>query len=857
MLYRHPVTGPTQPMPGDAFWQLPPERAFERVASTPAGLSAADAQARLARFGPNTMQRRRRTDALSLLVRQFQSPIILILVVATVLSGLLGDVTDATIILAIIVLSGLLGFWQERGAARSVEALLAAVLVRAEVLRDGAIVEVPVRDVVPGDVVILNAGDVVPGDCLVVESRTLLADEAALTGETYPIEKLPGVVPVDSPLGSRTNSLFMGTHVASGSGSALVMRTGLATEFGRVSSRLRERPIVTGFERGLTAFGFLLVRAMVVLVVAVFAVNLLLHRPLIDSALFSLALAVGLTPQLLPAIVTISLSQGARQMARQRVIVKRLDAIEDFGAMSILATDKTGTMTDGVVVLQGALDIDGRPSDRVRRLAYLNAAFQTGFNNPIDQAIVAAAQQDLAGAKRLDELPYDFTRKRLSVLVSEGGATRIVTKGALESILAACSHADAPTGDPVALLSVEESIMGHYESLSSQGFRVLGVATREAAGATRLVAADENDLTFVGFLTLLDPPKSGADATLRELAAAGISVRMITGDNRLVAAHVGGMVGLDPTSALTGADVDRLDDASLAVLARQTAIFAEIEPIQKERVIHALRASGEVVGYLGDGINDAPALHAADVGLSVDTAVDVAKEAAAIVLLDKDLGVLLHGVRQGRQTFANTMKYVFVTTSANFGNMLSLAAAAAFLPFLPLLADQILLLNFLSDFPATTIATDSVDPEQLQRPHRWDIRFVRNFMILFGGISSVFDLLTFGMLRIGFSADATLFRSGWFLESVATEIAVLLVLRTRRTFFRSRPSRLLLISSLAVAAVTVAIPYSPLAGLLGLDGPPVPILAALAIITALYVGATELAKRRFYPSESAALQLAR
>ena len=848
--YRHRVNATPGQTTAAAFWQLPPDRAFASLASSPAGLSPVEAAARLARFGPNTMQRRRRADALSLLVRQFESPIILILVVATILSGLLGDVTDAVIILAIIVLSGLLGFWQERGATRSVEALMAAVLVKAEVFRAGTIVEVPVRDVVPGDVVLLNAGDVVPGDCLVIESRTLLVDEAALTGETYPVEKSPGVVPADSQLAKRTNSLFMGTHVASGSGTALVMRTGIATEFGRVSSRLRERAITTGFERGLTAFGYLLVRAMVVLVVAVFVVNLLLHRPLIDSALFSLALAVGLTPQLLPAIVTISLSQGARQMARQRVIVKRLDAIEDFGAMSILATDKTGTMTDGVVVLQEALDNDGRSSERVRRLAYLNASFQTGFTNPIDQAIVAAAEQDVAGAKRLDELPYDFTRKRLSVLVSEGGVTSIVTKGALESILAVCSQAEMATGATVGLKSVEASIKGRYESLSSQGFRVLGVATRESAAATRLTAADESDLTFIGFLTFLDPPKSGADATIRDLAEAGISIRMITGDNRLVAAHVGGMVGLDPTAAMTGVEVDGLDDVALAVRASRTAIFAEIEPIQKERVIRALRAYGEVVGYLGDGINDAPALHAADVGLSVDTAVDVAKEAAAIVLLEKDLGVLLHGVRQGRQTFANTMKYVFVTTSANFGNMLSLAAAAAFLPFLPLLADQILLLNFLSDFPATTIATDSVDPEQLQRPHRWDIRFVRNFMILFGGISSVFDLLTFGVLRWGFSADATLFRSGWFLESVATEIAVLLILRTRRTFFRSRPSRLLLISSLVVAGVTVAIPYSPLAGLLGLDGPPPAILAALAVITALYVAATELAKRRFYPREA-------
>jgi Mg2+-importing ATPase len=842
------MTVPRAPTPGQAFWQLTQERAFETLASNPAGLSSAEAELRLARFGSNTIQRGRRTDALSLLVRQFQSPIILILVVATVLSGLLGDAMDAVIILAIIVLSGLLGFWQERGATRSVEALLAVVRVEADVVRNGTTVAVPVEEITPGDVVLLNAGDIVPGDCLLIESRTLFVDEAALTGEAFPVEKAPGVVAVESPIAQRTNSLFMGTHVVSGSGRALVVRTGGATEFGRVSARLRERPLLTGFERGLAAFGYLLVRAMVALTLAIFVVNLLLQRPLIDSALFSLALAVGLTPQLLPAIVTISLSHGARLMAGQRVIVKRLDAIEDFGAMSILCTDKTGTMTDGAVVLEGALSVDGQPSERVHRLAYLNAIFQTGFSNPIDEAIRKGVARDVTGALRLDELPYDFTRKRISVLIKEDGAIRIVTKGALDNVLAVCSHAELPTHEVVDLGSADSSIKRRYESLSSQGLRVLGVATREAGSTIRLAQADESNLTFVGFLTFLDPPKPGAAVALRDLAAAGISVRMVTGDNRLVAAHVAEMVGLGSTAVLTGAEVERLDDGALAAVVRQTAIFAEIEPIQKERVIRALRASGDVVGYLGDGINDAPALHAADVGISVDTAVDVAKEAGAIVLLEKDLGVLLDGVRLGRQTFANTMKYVFVNTSASFGNMLSLAAAAAFLPFLPLLADQILLLNFLSDFPATTIATDRVDPEQLEQPHSWDIRFVRNFMIFFGGVSSVFDLLTFGVLRWGFAADATAFRSGWFLESVATELAVLLVLRTRRPFFRSRPSRLLFLSSLAVAGLTLAIPYSPLAVPLGLDGPPLPVLAALAIITALYVAVTEGVKRRFYAS---------
>jgi Mg2+-importing ATPase len=845
------MTARIEPSVDASVWELTPEDAFDRLGSQPSGLASAEAAVRRAKFGPNTIKGSRRAGSLWLLVRQFESPIILILVVATVLAGLLGDVTDTVIILAIIALSGLLGFWQERGAAQAVAALLAVVQVKAEVLRDGTSVDVPVEALVPGDVALLNAGDIVPGDCLVIDSRRLLVDEAALTGETYPVEKMPGVVPDNSPIARRTNAVFMGTHVVSGSGSVLVAKTGTSTQFGRVSGRLAERHIATSFERGMTAFGYLLVRAMIVLVIAIFIVNVLLARPLIDSALFSLALAVGLTPQLLPAIVTISLSEGARLMARERVIVKRLDSIEDFGAMSILCTDKTGTMTAGTVVLAGAFGLDGQPSKRVLRLAHLNACFQSGFSNPIDAAIMSVGDVNVAGVRPLDELPYDFSRKRLSVLVAEGGATHVVTKGALDNVLAVCTQAELPTAEVVAMAAVEPDIRSRYESLSSQGYRVLGVATRAAGSATRLAATDESDLVFCGFLTFLDPPKPGAAAMLHELGAAGISVRMITGDNRLVAAHVGAMVGLDPSALITGGEVDRLDDETLAARAVATAIFAEVEPLAKERIVRALRVSGGVVGYLGDGINDAPALHAADVGISVDTAVDVAKEAASIVLLDKDLEVLLHGVRQGRRTFANTMKYVFTTTSANFGNMLSMAVAAAVLPFLPLLAGQILLINFLTDFPATTIATDAVDPEQLDQPHSWDIGFVRRFMLVFGAVSSAFDLMTFAVLRLGFAADATLFRSGWFLESVATELAVLFVLRTRRPFFRSQPSRILTASSLAVAGLAVVIPYSPLAALLGLDGPPPPVLMALVVITVSYVVVTELTKWRFYRPSAA------
>jgi Mg2+-importing ATPase len=816
----------------------PPAAAGTTADAEPRGLTSAEAAARLAKYGPNVAGRRSQTDALTLLLRQFASPIILILTIATVLSGVLGDLTDMAIILAILALSGLLGFWQERGATRAVEDLLAAVRVTAEVRRDGRSVDVPMEAVVPGDVVILNAGDLVPADCTVLESRTLLVDESALTGESVPVEK-GGEVPGGT-------SLFLGTHVVSGSATAVIVATGASTRFAGISARLAVHPSPTGFERGLTAFGYLLVRAMTVLVVAIFIVNLILARPLIDSALFSLALAVGLTPQLLPAIVTISLSEGARRMARRRVIVKRLDAIEDFGSMTVLCTDKTGTMTQGTVVLDGAVGVDGQPSDEVRRLALLNATLQTGFANPIDAAIQAAGGPAIAGTSRVDELPYDFTRRRLTVLIRDGDRQRLITKGAFDAVLAVCSQAEAAPDRIVDLTDVADRLRAAYAERCNAGARILAVASRDVPAGTRLDARSERDLVFRGLLVFSDPPKPGARDTVADLARAGVSVRMITGDNPLTAAHVGAAVGLDPSAVLTGDAIAALDDRALAERAGRTAIFAAIEPVAKERIIRALRASGQVVGYLGDGINDAPALHAADVGISVDTAVDVARDAAAIVLLDKDLEVLLDGIRQGRRTFANTMKYVFTTTSANFGNMLSMAVAAAVLPFLPLLAGQILLINFLSDIPSTTIATDEVDPELLERPRGWDIGFVRAFMVVFGGISSAFDLATFAILGIGFAAVATLFRSGWFIESVSTELAVLFVLRTRRAFFLSSPSRILVVSSVAVAVLTVAIPYSPFAGMLGLAGLDVRILVALAAVTASYVATTELAKRFFF-----------
>jgi len=834
-----------------AFWSEDSSELLARLGSAATGLTAEQAAAKLKEVGPNSLPASKQQSSARLLAHQFLSPIVLILVAATILAWVLGDAIDSIIILVIILISGLLGFFQERSAGRAIAALLSAVEVTVAVLRDGTAQDLPITSIVPGDVVRLAAGDLVPGDCVVLASNGLQVDESALTGETFPAEKAPGVSAADSALTARSNTVFLGTHVVSGSGTVLVVGTGRSTEIGSVSAHLSSAPPRTGFENGLTSFGLLLTRIMLVLVVAIFIVNLLLRRPPLDSVLFSLALAVGLTPQLLPTIVSISLAQGARAIAKKRVIVRRLDSIEDFGSMTVLCSDKTGTMTQGQVTLDRAMAVDGTPSAEVGRLAYLNASLQIGLRNPIDNAIVAGAGSDVSTVVKLGEAPYDFDRRRLSVLVKDGDTPPLlISKGALDAVLEVCTTAVAADGSVVALTAVQDDVQRLFRELSDGGYRVLGVATRTLEGATAVTVQDETRMSLVGFVTFADPAKPDAAATIADLAANGISVRMLTGDNRLVAAHIAGEVGLDVTTVMVGGDIDAIADAQLAASVAPVAVFAELNPLQKERIVTALRASGQVVGYLGDGINDSPALHAADVGISVDSAVAVAKEAAAIVLLDKDLGVLLDGMKQGRRTFANTMKYIFMTTSASFGNVLSMAIAAAVLPFLPLLAGQILLINLLTDLPATFIATDSVDAAQLRRPQRWNVRLIRNYMIVFGALSSVFDLATFAVLEWGFHAQVAEFRSAWFFGSILTEVTVLFVLRTRRPFFRSRPSRWIIVTSAAVAVVSAWIPYSPLAKPLGLVAIPAPLFLIVILIAVVYLFANELTKRFFWrPSQ--------
>jgi Mg2+-importing ATPase len=827
------------------FWSLPSAELLSLLETSEPGLTRAEALRRLSATVSSRLVGGRGVASLSLLLRQFKSPIILILLLAAGLSFFLRDPSDALIILSIILVSALLGFWQERGAADAVQKLLAIVQVTVVALRDGRQTEVAADQVVPGDILLLSAGGSVPADCLILKSKDLFVDEAMLTGETYPAEKCSGVLSPNTPLSGRTNALFMGTHVVSGSGQALVVRTGADTEFGQVSQRLRLRPPETEFERGIRRFGYLLMQATLLLVIAIFAINVYLARPVLESFLFAMALAVGLTPQLLPAIISINLSHGAKRMAERKVIVKRLATIENFGSMNVLCADKTGTLTEGVVHLHGAFDAEGKPSEKVLRYACINACFETGFVNPIDQALKVIAGANVGGYTKLDEEPYDFVRKRLSILVADTRGPIMITKGALTSVVTVCARAETQDG-VVGIESARQGILRRFEEFSLQGLRVLGIAYKEIQQATRISKQDEEDMTFLGFLIFADPPKAGVNAALRQLRDLGVTVKIITGDNRLVAASISQQVGLNGQCVLTGAELRSMSNHALLSRVNEVDVFAEVEPNQKDRIILALKKAGNVVGLIGDGINDASALHIADVGISVDSAVDVAKEAADIVLLEKDLAVLEEGVREGRRTFANTLKYVFMATSANFGNMFSMAGASLFLSFLPLLPKQILLTNLLTDIPEMTIATDSVDQEMIARPRRWDIKFIQKFMLTFGAISSVFDFATFGALLFILEADVAQFRTGWFMESVISAAAVVLIIRTRRPFFQSRPGRYLVWATVTVAVMTLLIPYLPFGSLFGFRPLPLSFFMLLAGIVGAYILAAELAKKAFY-----------
>jgi P-type Mg2+ transporter len=840
------------PTAGRGLTPLPPPAAPRGAAANVPGLTAADAARLFAAHGPNepAPTRGTRGGAVLELLRPLANPLLVMLLAAGLVSAAAGDVADAAIIAATVVLSAALGALQTARARRAAERLRQVVAPTATVCRGGVWVEVARREIVPGDLVRLAAGDLVPADARLVEARDLHVQQAALTGEPMPAAKeAPAAGAALDQTGPDAPALvFLGTSVVSGSATAVVTATGAATVFGGIAQRLASRPPETEFERGLRRFGFLIAQAVVLLVLGILLSGIVMHRDMLQTMLFAAALAVGLVPEFLPVITTVTLTAGAVRMARSKVIVKRLAAIQNFGSIDVLCSDKTGTLTGGAMRLDRALDPAGRPSERALLLAYLNSHFETGIRSPLDDAVLARGERsppDVAGYVKVDEMPFDFERRRLSIVVdTTDGERLLITKGAPEGVLACCAGYETPEGSAALDADGRRRCVAAYEALSAEGYRVLAVAARPAAYQAAYAAADEHDLVLAGFLAFSDPPAEGAADALRALRDDGVRVVVLTGDNELVTRHVCEQVGLDGGTVVLGSEIDRLGDAALAHVAERTAAFARVSPAQKSRILLALKSRGHVVGFLGDGINDAPSLHAADVGISVSTAVDVAKDAADEILMEPGLRVLHTGIVEGRKAFGNVMKYLLMGTSSNFGNMFSMAAAALLLPFLPLLPTQILVNNFLYDVAQLTIPSDRVDAAYVRKPRRWDIGSLRAFMLSVGPISSAFDFLTFWVLLRVMHAPVALFRTGWFVESLVTQTLVLLVIRTAGNPLRSRPSPALLATTLAVASGGLVLPFSPLAAPLGFVPLPPAFFAYLAGVVASYLAVVQLVKQR-------------
>lgn len=824
------------------FWQSDTSSLFRETGSSLAGLNEQDAAGKIRNQQKSSRIRSSFFGDLLLLVSQYKNPLVLLLVFAVILSFFLREYADSLIVLTVLLLTGILGFLQERNAGKAMQKLRALVHSKAMVRREGREFEIPIEEVVPGDLVLLNAGDIIPADAFILESRDLHVNEAALTGESFPVEKMAGECKAIL-ISKVTNAVFKGSSVINGTAVVLAVHTGRESELGQIEKSLGKLPTLTAFEKGIRNFGLMLMRLTVIIAGCILIINLLSHKPLVDSVLFALALAVGLAPELLPAIVTITLSAGARRMAARKVIVKKLSAIQNLGEMEILCTDKTGTITEGTVRLKEVRDFEGTPGNKGALYAFLNASFETGFANPVDEAIRNGSNQNTEGYQKQDEVPYDFIRKRLSVVLQKDTDLIMISKGALNNIVDVCSTAENAAGEIRPLDEVRAAITDEYQRLSANGFRVLGLSYKILHTGPLISMNDEKDMIFLGFIVLFDPPKEDIVSSIQKLAGKGIELKIITGDNQWVARHLAGLLGLTSESILTGEELYLMTDDALAIKAKEIAVFAEIVPAQKARIVKALQKSGAAVGYLGDGINDANALQAADVGISIDNAVDVAKEAADMVLLDRDINVIRHGVEEGRRTFSNTLKYITATISANFGNMFSMALASLMLPFLPLLPVQILLNNFLSDLPAIAIASDNVDEEILQKPRRWSMHYISRFMIVFGLLSSLFDFATFGLLIYVYKAAPGEFRTAWFIESLLTEILVLLVIRTGRPFFQSRPSKYLVLASLTTFLICTTIPYLPFAYLFSFSPLPFKLYFYLLLIIMTYVLLAEISKR--------------
>jgi P-type Mg2+ transporter len=832
------------------------------IANTTAGLSTAEARKRLGDTGPNEPVSARRRSRVVQILLLFLNPLAIILLVASAISAAVGEVINASIIALMVFMSAALNFVQTYRSQRAVDRIRKEVAPTAAVLRDGSWTEIPRREIVPGDVFRLTAGDLVPADGWLFQARDLHVQQAALTGESLPVEKQATdlqAIPQDT---SDDHKVFLGTSVVSGTGTALVTATGKNTTFGDIATRLATRPPETEFERGTRQFGLLIMKTTIMLVLFVLLVSVFLHHNFLESVLFAVALAVGLTPEFLPMITTVTLGQGAVHMARKKVIVKHLEAMQNFGSIDVLCSDKTGTLTGGEMALDQHVDPFGAASERVFLLAYLNSLHETGVGNPLDQAIKTQAIEksqaanpldvavikhdhpDIHAYRKLDEIPFDFERRRVSVVVENDGKRLLITKGAPESVLPVCRSYELNGQQQPLDAASRAHAETTYRGFCASGFRMLAVAYGPVAEQEVYRAADEKDLVLAGFLTFSDPPLESAKLALIALRKDGVQVKILTGDNELVTQHICSQVGLEDGRIILGEELERMSDPALGHVVEQTSVFARVSPAQKNRIILALKHRSHVVGYLGDGINDAPSLHAADVGISVSTAVDVAKDAADIILLERSLDVLHEGIIEGRKAFGNVMKYLLMGTSSNFGNMFSMAVASLFLPFLPMLPTQILLNNFLYDLAQVTIPTDHVDNTFIHKPQRWNVAMIRDFMIYIGPISSIYDFLTFFALLKVFSASEQLFHTGWFVESLATQTLVIFIIRTAGNPFRSRPSLALTATTIAVVATGIVIPFTSFGKILGFTALPPAFFLFLAGVTVTYLLLVELVKRR-------------
>ena len=810
------------------------------------GLTAAEAARRLAEYGPNDPAPSRQRSTIVALLLLFLNPLAIVLLIAAVFSAFLGQPVDATIIVSVVIIGNAINFWQTYRSQRAIEHLRGIVRSTASTLRDGDWKEISRNDVVPGDIIRLFAGDLVPADARLIQSRDLYIQQAPLTGESLPVgkEAAPDKPATDQP--EAPHMVFLGTSVVSGSAIAEATATGPKTVFGGIATRLAVRPEENEFERGLRKFGILIMRVVLFLVLFLIVVSIALHHDPLESLLFAVALAVGLTPEFLPMITSVTLARGAVQMARKKVIVKHLSAIQNLGSVDVLCSDKTGTLTGGVMKLDQSLDAVGGASEHTLLLGHLNSKFETGIRNPLNLAILETPCRGAEDYTKCDEVPFDFERRRVSIVVARDSERLLITKGAPESVIQCCS-AYQSAGQVIGLATGKEAAcLPMFHELSNRGYRVLAVAYRAVDSRDSYSAEDESKLVLAGYLAFADPPRADTASTVAALRQDGVQIKIVTGDNELVTRHICEQVGIDTSRVVLGSEIVRMTDAALQHVVEEATVFARVAPAQKSRIILALKHRSHVVGYMGDGINDAPSLHAADVGISVEGAVDVARDAADIILVEPGLGVLHAGIFEGRKASGNVLKYLLMGTSSNFGNMLSMACASLFLPFLPMLPTQILLNNFLYDLAQITIPTDTVDRGYLRKPQRWDISLIRNFMVLIGPISSIFDFLTFFVLLRYFHASQAEFHTGWFVESLATQALVLFVIRTFGNPLKSKPSGPLTATVLLVVFMGILIPFSPIAKMLGFTALPLPFFLFLAAATGTYLASVEVVKRRLF-----------